>query len=74
RLLELMGGNSDNKEFESIGIPAVLFIEDSNFGLDKNPYMNSSNDIPKNIDFDNFFPKAVRAILISVASLAKIKR
>ncbi|MBU0573641.1 MAG: M20/M25/M40 family metallo-hydrolase, partial [Candidatus Margulisbacteria bacterium] len=46
RLLELMGGNSDNKEFESIGIPAVLFIEDSNFGLDKNPYMNSSNDIP----------------------------
>jgi len=63
--------DSDDDHFQKMKIPTIFFAEDTGKELEaENIYFNTPDDLPKHIDFDGFFPEAVKAILISVANTA----
>ncbi|MBN3039876.1 MAG: M20/M25/M40 family metallo-hydrolase, partial [Candidatus Omnitrophica bacterium] len=66
------GYDSDDDEFQRLGIPTVFIAEDTAEELYKeNEYFNGPGDIIDHIDFEGFFPKAAQAVIEAVKAQAK---
>jgi hypothetical protein len=66
------GYESDDDEFQKEGIPTILFCEEttsdpSTGSITRNSYLDTIDTI----DFNGYFPKSVRSILVAVAAAAK---
>lgn len=65
------GNDSDDDEFQKLGLPSILFIEESPFDSEKSKnIIHTPADTADKIDFEGFFPQAVRAVIASIANLA----